>query len=86
MNLDGKWGVICSDGWDLREANVACGQLGLDFAANAYGVSKCSYTSSKLLTIAEEPRKMAVESSKLLKTLSSWAFNFIPQFCHKYPA
>ena len=38
VNLGGEWGVICSQDWDLREANVACRQMGLQYAANAYGV------------------------------------------------
>ena len=32
--LNGKWGTICNDDWDINDARVACRQLGYKYAVS----------------------------------------------------
>ncbi len=35
----GIWGVVCFNGWDQEEGNVACNQLGLKSLVESYGMT-----------------------------------------------
>ena len=36
--LDGLWGTVCDDGWDINEATTVCSELGYIDTSNTYGI------------------------------------------------
>ena len=59
VSVNGEWGTVCDNAWNLDDANVVCRQLGYDGAWTAY------YQPGEGLIKIEEPQCSGEEATLL---------------------
>ena len=67
---NGKWGTVCDDNWDMKDAQVVCRQLGFPYAVSA---PKSAHFGSRSGNIwLDEVRCSGTESSIVDCSHNGW--------------
>ena len=46
--INGEWGTVCDDGWDINDANVVCRELGYSYALSYQCCSRYGAGSGRI--------------------------------------
>ena len=63
MCLHGRWGTICDDNWDNREADVVCRQLGYTQNGVGFAVQSAAFGSGEGFIVLDEVQCVGNEST-----------------------
>ena len=60
--IHGRWGTVCDDNWDNRDADVVCRQLGYTSNGAPFAVSGAAFGSGNGFIVLDEVRCAGNES------------------------
>ena len=63
--LHGRWGSVCDDSWDSRDAQVVCRQLNYLMGGVAFAVSRAAFGTGPGLIFLDEVQCVGNESTLL---------------------
>ena len=63
--LHGRWGTVCDDDWDSRDAAVVCRQLGYTVNGIAFAIQSAAFGSGAGLIVLDDVRCVGNESTLL---------------------